>query len=356
MNRKTLAVIVLQFIMIVVLFWLLILAGKDELEGGNTDSAQPAETSRSTTTGTGITVVRLSRKSQQLSGIQTTELVQTTYRPSLAAYGSIVGIDTLLDLRIRYLAALAQVNIARTTLDNSRRDADRQRQLNRDERNVSDRVAEAAEAQAKGDAARLSAAEMLVTGLRDTIRQQWPEPLASWATEPQAPQALQKLLDRREVLINVSLPETAAALGRNTLLEIKQQGQLSKPLAAEYVGPAPQGDPVLRGRSYFFRAPGVGLHPGMRVSVRQHMHEGKRNGVVVPATAVIWFAGKTWAYEQEDDDPEAFVRRQMPTDHETETGWFVADVFEAGDRIVTNGAQLLLSEEFKYQITNENDD
>lgn len=355
MSRKTLAVIVLQFIVIVVLFWLLILVGRDKFEGNNRESPQPSATSR-TTTEDGVTVVRLSRKSQQLSGIQTVELEQTAYRPIVAAYGSIVSIDALLDLRTRYLAAQAQVIVARTALESSKRDAERQRQLNRDERNVSDRVAEAAEALARGDAARLTAAETLATGLRDSIRQQWPEPLASWATEPHAPPALQKLLDRQEVLVNVGLPEAAAALGRHAQLEIKPQGQSGKPLSAEYVGPAPQGDQVLRGRSYFFRAPGAGLLPGMRVSVRQQSLENKRTGVIVPAAAVIWFAGKAWVYEQEDDNPEEFVRRQIPTDNETDTGWFVADVFEAGDRVVTSGAQLLLSEEFKYQITNENDD
>ena len=41
----------------------------------------------------------------------------------------------------------------------------------------------------------------------------------------------------------------------------------------------------------------------------------------------------------------------------SENGWIVPEgKIKIDDEIVTNGAQLLLSEEFKYQIKNENED
>jgi hypothetical protein len=41
----------------------------------------------------------------------------------------------------------------------------------------------------------------------------------------------------------------------------------------------------------------------------------------------------------------------------SENGWIVPKgKINVDDEIVTNGAQLLLSEEFKYQIKNENED
>ena len=41
----------------------------------------------------------------------------------------------------------------------------------------------------------------------------------------------------------------------------------------------------------------------------------------------------------------------------SENGWIVPKgKINVDDQIVTNGAQLLLSEEFKYQIKNENED
>lgn len=354
MNRKIQTLIILQSVVIVVLFWMLVLVGRDEFD--SRFRAAPVQTaSAKTEVEEGAAVVRLSRKAQEKSGIRSVELVETVFRPTARTYGMVVGIDALLDLRGRYLGALAQANVARAALENSQREAERLRLLNRDDRNVSDRVAEAAEAQARGDAARLAAAETQVAALRDSLRQQWPEPLSGWAVEPHSPEGLQKLMDRREVLISVALPDSLPAPSRENAIDLVLPGG-GKPLQAVYVGPAPQTDAFLSGRSFFFRAPAAELRTGMRVTVRQRSGAGMRTGVIVPAAAVVWYAGKAWVYEQEDSDDEEFVRRQIPTDNETESGWFVADIFEAGDRVVTSGAQLLLSEEFKHQIKNENDD
>jgi hypothetical protein len=354
MNRKIQILIVFQCVIIVILVWMLVLAGRDEFD--SRFRAPPAQAAPAhTEVEDGAPVVRLSRKAQEKSGIRTVELDQTEFRPGTRTYGTIISIDALLDQRGRYLGARAQVDVARAAVENSRREAERLRQLNQDDRNVSDRVAEAAEAQARGDAARLSAAETQATALRDSLRLQWSEPLAGWAVEPLPPEGLQKLMDRREVLISVALPDSLPAPVRESVIDLVPPGG-GKPLRAIYVGPAPQTDAILSGRSFFFRSPAAELRTGMRIAVRQRSGEGARAGVIVPAAAVVWYAGKAWVYEQEDDAPEEFVRRPIPTSNETENGWFVADVFEAGDRVVISGAQLLLSEEFKHLITNENDD
>jgi len=69
---------------------------------------------------------------------------------------------------------------------------------------------------------------------------------------------------------------------------------------------------------------------------------------------VVWFANKAWAYRKLGADK--FVRTQINTDIEAGNGWFNPTGIKAGDEVVTSGAQLLLSEEFKYQIKNENED
>ena len=45
----------------------------------------------------------------------------------------------------------------------------------------------------------------------------------------------------------------------------------------------------------------------------------------------------------------------LPVDRPLGEGFFT-DVLEANDLIVSSGAQLLLSEEFRFQIKNENQD
>jgi hypothetical protein len=54
---------------------------------------------------------------------------------------------------------------------------------------------------------------------------------------------------------------------------------------------------------------------------------------------------------------ETFVRRPVDTSQELPGGgWFNAEGFGPAEEVVVRGAQLLLSEELKFQIRNENED
>ena len=69
---------------------------------------------------------------------------------------------------------------------------------------------------------------------------------------------------------------------------------------------------------------------------------------------MVWHGGKAWAYVKDEDD--LFVRKEVSTAQELASGWFDATHFQPGDEVVVSGAQLLLSEEQKFQIRNENED
>jgi hypothetical protein len=75
--------------------------------------------------------------------------------------------------------------------------------------------------------------------------------------------------------------------------------------------------------------------------------------VLVPVSAMIRFAGKNWVYVQTETD--RFERMPLPVDRAMGDGFFT-DTFEADVSVVTGGTQLLLSEEFRFQIKNENKD
>ncbi len=69
---------------------------------------------------------------------------------------------------------------------------------------------------------------------------------------------------------------------------------------------------------------------------------------VIPDSAVVWLDGRAWAYVQKGR--ERFIRQEVSTNHPVGKGWFVTKNFQAGDYVVVQGAQLLLSEEFRAQI------
>jgi hypothetical protein len=70
--------------------------------------------------------------------------------------------------------------------------------------------------------------------------------------------------------------------------------------------------------------------------------------------AVVWHGGRAWAYVKEGES--TFVRKPVSTAQEVPGAWFNAEGFEEGEQVVVSGAQLLLSEELKFQIRNENED
>lgn len=357
MNRKALAIIALQAIIIVILFWLLVFYGRDEYESySRSDDEETIATPPRSSTENGITVVTLSAETQNESGIATSPLAAASYRSSLSALGSVVGIEGLAEMRTRYLAALADTEAVRSSLVNSQQEYRRLDQLNRDDHNVSDRAVATAQAAWKSDAAKLDAAETTVTGIRDMLRQQWGETLASWAIQQPAGNQLQSLLLHRSVLLQIALPFDAPPPLERSTVQVAPAGSRNHGIQALFVSASPQTDNAIQGNTFFYLAPAGILRTDMRVTAHLPPTGKTANGIVVPVSSVIWYAGLPWVYLKQDADH--FVRRQITTEQETSEGWFnpASANLKVGDAVVTRGAQLLLSEEFKSQITNENED
>ena len=354
MNRKTLVIIGLQAIIIVVLFWVLVFYGKDEYEAATGDHDATITSPSHVTTENGAPTIMLSVESQQQSAITTTTLQAAEHLGVISSFGVVVGIDPLVEQRTRYLSAIAEANVIKAALANSRRESERMAQLNQDNRNVSDRAAAAAKATMQADEARLAAAETAAASLQDSMRLQWGETLANWAVQQPAGDVLQKLLQHTEVLVQVALPMDAAQPGKGALLQLEAIGGTGGQIQAGYISASPQTDATLQGATFYYHAPAQYLRTGMRVSAHLATQNQKLSGVIIPATAVVWYANQPWVYQKQGKDK--FVRHPIKTDTETDNGWFNATSLNAGDEVVTTGAQLLLSEEFKYQIKNENED
>ncbi len=125
-----------------------------------------------------------------------------------------------------------------------------------------------------------------------------------------------------------------------------------------YISPATRADPRIQGLSYFYAAgASSGVLPGM--NVRAFLANGAPvDGVVIPASAVVWWAGRAWVYRRTGDG-----HLQPPRDTDRHAG---RDGMPASScppacssrrrRVVGTGAQMLLSEEFRSQIQVGGDD
>lgn len=355
MNRKLATIIALEAFLIVMLFGMLVFYGRDEYENYvQGEIEEEIETPDRVANEQGMTVVTLPLPAQEQSGITTTRLGDSRHVSALSTYGTVVNIDRLIEQRNRYLTARAEAGIARASLTNTQQEFNRLSVLNKDNRNVSDRALANAEAMLKADQAKLNAAENIAKNMRDSMGQQWGEALASQATQTSESSTFNRIMQYKDVLIQITLPfGTPAPQAGNSLL-VSPTGNTGKTIRAQFVSASPQTDAAIQGETFYYRAPAGTLRVGMRVSIKMNGGKESAQGVIVPRSAIVWYGGLAWAYRKAGE--ERFLRVPVSTENETEDGWFNRTGLNAGDEVVTRGAQLLLSEEFKYQITNENDD
>lgn len=372
-------------------------------------SAQPALTLNAA----GEVVVRLDTDVQKHVGLSTVVLESTLRRPDVVAYGvlqedpgrtfalhapvagqlsapsegewpevhtavsggALVGVVdprlTLMDqidLDARLTQARADAAEAEAALASARSSYEHKRALNAEDKAVSDRALEEARAAVQSQEARLEAAKRIVT-LVETTQKNGPVTKKSFElTVPFAGEVVDvaaqpgeavepgqlllrvasfdTLIARVELPVGVSFDPSAAhavieVVGTNTQLSGDQIA-----LGASQ-GMTPHGTVLL----YRIDNAEHAFRPGAPVIARVPAPGGERTGVLIPRSAVVRLLGHEWVYVADHDG--AFVRRELVDGEPVDGSWFAVKSFAAGNRVVTTGAQVLLSEELKAQIERE---
>jgi hypothetical protein len=354
MNKKLTLIIIVQALLIIALFWVLIFYSKDEFEAYQNNQEEEIESPSHLTESAGINIVSLSPATQQNSGISTAKVNLASYQGELKSFGNVVSIDSLIEAKTQYLNLKTSANLARAAGGQNIQQYQRLKALNEDDKNVSDRAVQEALAAVNVDKANVNASASQLKNLQSAIKLQWGEALAKLVFDDKLPPHLANLLDRKNVLIQVSLPLSTATPSLSSTITVIPLNEVSTRIYAVYVSPAPNSDASGVGKTFYYSAPADLLRVGMRVNVetRQNASDAA-SGVIIPSSAVVWYAGKPWAYFKKTNDQ--FVRKPISADTEVAGGWFNTNI-SADSEVVVSGAQLLLSEEFKYLIKNENED
>lgn len=286
-----------------------------------------------------------------------------TIEPRLATADRIGLTNQLATAQSDLSASTASVIAARAAYE-------RAKLLNADNKNVSDRALEDASSRLAAEEARVKAATDTVRLLQRSLDASGPtgnaplkverggevvEILArpGEAVEPGAPilrvAKLDRLIARVDVPVGERVPPTVPTA------HIVAVGYEDTTLVADRVGLAATADPAAQGQSYLFRLreTRLGLRPGLAVTARIPVPGPTRQGIVIPSAAIVRLAGKAYVYVQ--TAANAFVRKEVTLDQSTEGGYLSTGTVSAGDRVVIQGAQLLLSEEFKSQIAGDAD-
>jgi multidrug efflux pump subunit AcrA (membrane-fusion protein) len=268
------------------------------------------------------------------------------------------------DLQARLSGTRAEAEQAQAALVASRATLVRARTLNAEDKNVSDRALQEAEARVKSDEIRQKSAGELAAFFESALSGNGPaaslsivaeqggevvELLARPGEAVESGQAILRLARYDSLFARVTLAAGERFEGKPSHAAIMPVGLEDRPLKGEWVAAAP-ADPQAPGETHLFRvaAEDLGLRPGLAIVAKLELPGDPRKGVLIPSTAVVRFGGKIWAYLEVAEG--RFMRREMEDAGSLEKGWFVSSGFKAGDQVVIGGAGLLLSEELKSQI------
>jgi hypothetical protein len=295
-----------------------------ESEGRTKDQAR---TSQSKSLGT----VELKADVQRALHLKIEPLSAASAPREISGYGRVLDPAPL-------AAAVSEWATARAASVASEQELERLKML-RKQNTASERALQAAEAAAVRD-------RLLVESIRDRIALSWGRSLARRAD---LTGLVRGLTAQDRVIVRVDLPAGEGASVQPQRARLTALTEPGTAMEAEFLGPAPATDPQLQGRGFLFltRDNPLNLTPGAAVSASLELGGEALRGVRLPASALVRYETRRWIYVQKD--PTTFARTPVSLGPPLPGGWLITQGLRAADRAVTQGAQVLLSEELKPQ-------
>ena len=303
---------------------------KDTAPAAEKKSAEPESRVHHGTNGE--VVITLDAATQKLMGLQTAPLAATQLSPEVRGSGRVVDPAAL-------AAVVADFVSAHAATEASQKELARVKTLAA-QNNTSARALETAEAAAQRDQALAAAAHarLLATAGRALSER---KDLAAF---------VQSLTTGESALVRIDLPAGESLKSEPAGARLVTLGENTSPIEAKFIGAAPAVDPQTQARGFLFlvEANASRLAPGAAVTGFLKLAGDAQTGVLVPRNAVVRFNGAAWSYLQTGE--ETFSRVEIALGSPLTDGWFVREGLKPQDKVVTVGAQQLLSEELKGQI------
>jgi len=277
----------------------------------------------------GETFLKLDQETQTRAGLKTVELQPAQLMPEVKGYGRVLDPAPIAALMTEY-------NAAQAALEVSRQEYERVKKLNALDQNVSLRTLQTAEATARHDQI-----------LADAAAQKLMAVLGPGVLGRKDQTAfLESLANLKDYVVRIDLPATESLKEPPTAARIGSLQSGEGLIEAQFLGKATTVDTQMQGQSFLFLTKAAfSLAPGAFVTGYLQVPGEKSDGVVVPRTALLRHEGETFVYVQTGEN--LFERKEIELEHPVGEGWFVREVLKPKDKIVTAGAQQLLSEELK---------
>ncbi len=312
------------------------------------DTPKPAQVSAASKS------LELNKNAEELAGIKTQPLEAVQQQSEFTAFGNVIDLESLLNMRQHYLAALAQQEGVRAKYHETDINLARTRDLHTQDI-VSTRRLQEQQAQWQSEKANLAASGYQQQAIAASSRLQWGNVLTDWFIQIDG-KASERFLNQHAQILLITLPANTRLNANTTSLYVDERGRREQAQQATLISPAPQVDPLTQGQRYFFMLQGARSMPFGTQLTAWITNEGKpTSGVIVPESALVWHLGQAVVFIKTGDGK--FVRRSISDHTLCQGGYFVAgSSLQADEEIVIAGAQTLLSQELKKLIPSEDND
>ncbi len=356
MNKKSLMIIVIQSFVIILLIWVVILMGSDEFV--DDDLFDEDETlSFIEVNDKGLNQIRLTEAIVKNSGIQTTKIISSNKQSSFSNYGIVQATDTLIDLKNIYDQLMQEINTLQNQINTEEKKYLAFVDLNADGKNISDQAL--LDQQTLVNNLRVSVEKKVVLkkNLQQKVLSQWGNKFYMAITGKAKDKQLNPLLNGEARLVKITLPSSDSDNSiPHKIIFTPING--NKETEGIYLDKAPTIEPSILGQTFYYliQSPDIRIGSKLIGFYKEKQNNDKQmNRYEVQSSSIVWSNGLPWVYIEEE--PFLFVKKPVSLENEIKDGWLViSEALSTNDIIVSKGAQLLLSEEYKYQIKNENED
>lgn len=294
-------------------------------------------------------VVEMNDQVQVTSGLKTVVVSSARHQAEFEVIGKVISLEPLLTLRERYLVANAELSGAKARLKQSGQSLQRQQDLFQNGA-MAKRFIQDQEAQVLSDQAIVDVSQVRLMKIKSETRLLWGNKIAELALSGQS-NKLAGFLSGDQFILQITLPTNKQLDSKIDTIFVEPNGNRSKAYPAVLLSRSAQVDNGIPGESYFFQVSAANLRTGMKVTAWIPELAENDSGVIVPESALIWYMDQVYVYIKTSKDN--FIRRMIKSFLKIPEGYFIAKDIKEGEAVVVTGGQMLLSEEMRVQIPDE---
>lgn len=274
----------------------------------------------------------LSAEEQKNAGIETGAIQAIDVQPESTVYGRVLDPAPL-------GAAVGEVTAALAASEASESESKRLETL-ANENNASQRQLQSGKAALAHDTAAVEAAKLKIVSA-------WGPALAD---RKNLSTLVTDLTSQKSALLQLNLSADAQVPAPGSSIRIVADDKTNS-TTAQVLSAAPVVDPQLQGRGVIALVTNNSAHltPGMAVTGYVAETGEPQHGFLLPDSALVRYSGAAWIYIQESSTN--FSREPVLLKKPMTNGWFAQGDLKPDEKIVTRGAQAILSNELKSQTS-----